>query len=98
MRVHHAEKKLERLEFDPTYTAGFGPDVVKAYRKRMQFIRAANDERDFYNMKSLHYEKLKGNRSHQRSMRLNDQYRLILEIKNDPVGKIVVIISIEDYH
>lgn len=98
MRVSHADKKLERLEFDPTYTAGFRPDVVKAYRKRMQFIRAATDERDFRNMKSLHYEKLKGKRSHQRSMRLNDQYRLILLIEADEAGYYVLIISIEDYH
>src|SRR5690348_15974416 len=98
MRVFHTDRKLERLESDQTFTAGFGPDVVKAYRKLMQFIRAANDERDFYNMKSLHYEKLKGKRSHQRSMRLNDQYRLILEIRQDAVGKFVVIISVEDYH
>ena len=98
MRVSHADKKLERLEFDLAYTAGFGPDLVKAYRRRMQFIRAATDERDFRNMKSLHYEKLKGKRSHQRSMRLNDQYRLILEIETDETGNFVLIISIEDYH
>lgn len=63
----------------------------------MQWIRAAPDERDFYRMKSLHYEKLKGKRSHQRSMRLNDQYRLILEIE-EIKGRTLVVISIEDYH
>lgn len=48
-------------------------------------------------MKSLHYEKLKGKRSHQRSMRLNDQFRLIVEIE-EANGRTVVVISIEDYH
>jgi proteic killer suppression protein len=51
----------------------------------MQYIRAASDERDFYALKSLHYEKLHGKRSHQRSMRLNDQFRLILQSMH--VGK-----------
>ena len=48
-------------------------------------------------MKSLHYEKLKGRRAHQRSMRLNDQFRLILEIEivND---RTIVVVSVEDYH
>lgn len=31
-------------------------------------------------------------------MRLNDQFRLILELEEDRAGKIVAVISIEDYH
>jgi proteic killer suppression protein len=64
----------------------------------MQTIRAAEDERAFYALKSLHFEKLKGNRSHQHSMRLNDQWRLILQFEQTEEGKIVCIVSIEDYH
>ena len=64
----------------------------------MQAIRAAEDERAFYAMKSLHFEKLKGNRSHQHSMRLNDQWRLILEFERTSDGKVVLVIGIEDYH
>ena len=96
MNVRHTDRKLERLEFELSFTAGFGHDVERAYRTRVQFIRAARDERDFYAMKSLHYEKLKGNRSHQRSMRLNKQSRLIVEIEK--LGPTAVIIAVEDYH
>jgi len=49
-------------------------------------------------MKSLHFEKPKGARSHQRSMRLNKQWRLILELEQTKEGKTVVIIEIEDPH
>lgn len=52
----------------------------------------------FYALKALHYEKLKGNRSHQHSMRLTKQWRLILEIKQAEAGKIIIVVSIEDYH
>jgi toxin HigB-1 len=97
MEVRHADKKLERLETDASYTAGLGTDIVRAYRKVMGVIRAALDERAFYAMKSLHYEKLKGRRGHQRSMRLNKQFRLILEIKVE-AHKTAVIVSLEDYH
>ena len=98
MQVEHARKDLERLEADPAFHAGFARDVVVAYRKRMQLIRAAQDERDFYALKSLRFEKLKGARAHQRSMRLNDQWRLIIEIKQASPKNIIRIVAIEDYH
>ncbi len=98
MDVHFEDAELGRLEADPGFTAGLDAAIVKVFRKRMQFIRAATDERAFYNMKSLHYEKLKGDRDGQRSMRLNDQWRLLLRIEQDDTGKWVVIISIADYH
>lgn len=98
MEVKFEDPSLRRLEAEATYTAGFDAAIVKAFRKRMQFIRAAIDERAFYAMKSLHYEKLKGDREGQHSMRLNDQWRLILRIEQDESGKAVVIISITDYH
>ncbi|ALN64619.1 plasmid maintenance system killer family protein [Lysobacter antibioticus] len=71
---------------------------MKIFRRRMQFIRASPDERAFYAMKSLHYEKLKGDLVGQRSMRLNDQWRLLLRLEEDDKGKLVVIVSIADYH
>ncbi|EQD33807.1 Plasmid maintenance system killer [mine drainage metagenome] len=64
----------------------------------MQLIRASIDERAFYAMKSLHYEKLKGNLDGHSSMRLNDQWRLLLRLRQDEDGKTVVVISIADYH
>lgn len=97
MDVRHVDRKLERLEVDETYNVGFSVDIVRAYRKVMGVIRAAVDERAFYAMKSLHYEKLKGKRSHQRSMRLNNQFRLILQITTQG-RKTAAIVSIEDYH
>ena len=63
----------------------------------MGLISAAPTEQDSYRMKSLHYEKLKGKRSHQRSMRLNDQFRLIVEIETVP-QRIVVIVAIEKHY
>jgi toxin HigB-1 len=58
-----ADTDLDRLETDAKYTMGLADGVVKAYRKRLQLIRAAADERDFRELKSLHFEKLKGERS-----------------------------------
>jgi toxin HigB-1 len=79
MNASFKDSDLDKLETDADFDAGYSEAIVKAFRKRMQQIRSAPDERDFYAQKSLHFEKLKGNRSHQYSMRLNDQWRLILE-------------------
>ena len=98
MEYRYVDTKLQRLDEDQGYNAGLGPAIVKTFRKRMQLIRAARDERDFYALKSLHHEKLKGRRSHQRSMRLNNQWRLILELEQGQLGTVIVVISIEDYH
>lgn len=98
MEVEFADDGLDRLETDAGYDMGHSPGVVKAYRKRLQFIRDAADERDFYAMKSLHFEKLRGSREGQRSMRLNEQYRLILELVETRTGKLVRIVAVEDYH
>ena len=98
MLIQFANRKLSRLEEDPEYTAGFPGNVVRAFRNRMQYIRSAVDERDFYAMQSLHFEKLKGKRRHQYSMRLNKQWRLVLELKRGDTGKVVIVVGIEDYH
>ncbi len=98
MEVRFKDESLDRLETDPGETGGYPQAVVTAFRKRVQFIRSAMDERDFYQMRSLHFEKLKGKRAHQHSMRLNDQFRLILEFEGAAPDKVVVIVSIEDYH
>jgi toxin HigB-1 len=99
MEVEHADDDLERLELDPEFTAGRDQAIVKAFRKRMQMIRAAPDERTFYELKSVRFEKLQGDREGERSMRLNDQWRLILRLKDEEDGsKTVVVLGIEDYH
>jgi proteic killer suppression protein len=91
---------MSRLETEAGFDGGYPPEAVSAYRKRMQQIRAALDERAFYALKSLRFKRLQGNRAHQRSMRLNDQWRLILEFEDgdETEGKRVVVVGIEDYH
>lgn len=95
--VWFKDECLERLEKDKQYRAGLSVAIVKAFRKRMQFIRSSTDMRDFYSLRSLRFEKLKGERQHQHSIRLNDQYRHILEIEEGKNQKLLIV-GIEDYH
>ncbi len=98
MDVEFADEQWDRLEIELNFNAGYARQIVRAYRKLMQVIRGAPDERTFYAMKSLHFEKLKGNRDHQRSMRLNDKWRLVIEIRPSQPKNVVVVVGVEDYH
>lgn len=99
MEVEFEDEGLRRLETDARLDAGYESGIGQKFRMRMQVIRAAPDERDFYALKSLHFEKLKAEWDGCHSMRLNAQWRLILKLKRkEPEGKFVVVISIIDYH
>src|SRR5690349_16103752 len=98
MDVEHINQDLKRLETDTAFNAAFAAAICAGYRKVMRFIRAAKDERDFRSMRSLNFEKLKGNRGHQHSMRINQQWRLIIELKESNPRNVVVVVAIEDYH
>ena len=54
MRFRFADDDLAKLYSDVDFDGGHGRDVVRAFRKVMQAIDRAVDERDFYAMKSLH--------------------------------------------
>ena len=98
MDVEFADPHLERLVNDRDFNAGFDVAVARGYRKVVRFIRAAVDERDFWQMRSLRFEKLKGNRAHQHSLRINDQWRIVIEIQKSTPKNIIRIVAIEDYH
>lgn len=98
MEIAFKDKSLERLYTDKTATSRLPDAVVTAFRRRMQSIRAAHSTLDFRSNKGMHFERLKGQRQHQHSMRLNDQFRLVLELQDQDEKTLVLIVSVEDYH
>ncbi len=93
LEIVFADDDLDRLEVEKDFTAGHGREVVRGFRKAMQALRAAVDTRDLYRG-GVRMEKLKGSRQHQHSIRLNKQWRLILEVSDGTV----TVIEIDDYH
>ena len=71
---------------------------MTAFFEVMTLIGGAPDERTLNDQKSLHFEKLKGKRKHERSLRLDKQWRLIVEVLKDSEGNYLLIKDIEDYH
>jgi toxin HigB-1 len=98
MRFAFKDKKLELL-----YTTGEGANqlpegVVRRFLLVIALISEIENERDLYTTKSLHLEKLKGDRAGQYSLRLNKQFRLCFEIQKDPAGNLIYILELVDYH
>jgi proteic killer suppression protein len=98
VKLEFGSDDMRRLDADPNFDAGLSPAIVKQYRKKVGFLRGATDERDIHAWKGLHFERLKGDRAHQHSIKLNDQFRLILEIAGEGGSKVLRIVSVEDYH
>jgi proteic killer suppression protein len=59
MHIEFADDDYDRLETG----AGFSPAVVKAYRKRLHYIRSALNERDLYASRGTYFERLQGDRA-----------------------------------
>ncbi len=100
MRFTFASKKLQALYTDELGAERYPPEVVEAFFDKMAVVVAASHENDLRAMKSLHLEKLKGERGNrgEYSLRLNKQYRLTFTIETDNRGKLLRIPDIEDYH
>lgn len=98
MRFRFTDKKLEALYTDEQGANKYEVGVVDAFFEAMAVIEAAKDVRDIRNIKSFRFEKLKHDRKGQHSLRLNRQWRLIVEIEQDAAGTLLAIIEIADYH
>jgi proteic killer suppression protein len=98
MDVEHDDPDLERLEKDPECISRHAASVVRQFRRVMLLIREVLHESELYKYSSRHFEKLKGDRRHQYSLRLDRQWRLIVEIKEGADRNCLRIIEIVDYH
>ena len=98
MRIVFAADELALIETDEAGATRFPVAVIKSVRRKLTILRAATDDRSLRNWKSLRYEKLKGNREGQRSIRINDQYRMVFRLDDETNPPTITILSIEDYH
>lgn len=98
MRFEFKNKALLLLYTEEKNAHRYPLGVVEAFFDVMAIIVSATSEADIRAFKGLHYEKLKGNRVNQVSLRLNDQFRLIIQVEKDEQGTLFWIIEIVDYH
>jgi proteic killer suppression protein len=94
MKVVFKTLALERLFLIPVENIGklpFQKNTIIQYKNRVSLLQAIDQITDLYSFKSLHFEKLKGERAGQSSIRINDQYRLIIEQINTEVIQILIV-------
>ncbi|MEE1222908.1 MAG: type II toxin-antitoxin system RelE/ParE family toxin [Bacteroidaceae bacterium] len=72
----------------------FQPDIVKRYINRINTLKETNAIEDLYELKSLHYEVLKGDKAGVSSVRVNDQYRIEFTVSSQDGETIVYICNI----
>lgn len=98
MLVKYKDQRLALIETDRAAETKLPISVINSYRKKHVLLKSAPDERTLRNWKSLHYEQLQGDRKGLKSIRLNDQWRLVFELDNNSNPPTMLVHSIEDYH
>lgn len=98
MKLEFADDGLARICTDEAHRMGLPIAVIKAARRKLIQLEAARDERDIRNLKGLHYKKLQGDREGQRSVRINDQYRIVFTLSDAEKPPVITIIEIDDTH
>lgn len=98
VRIDFLDKKLQALYTQEKGARRLDPGVYEALLEVVAAVQAANSQQDLRALKSLHYEKLKGDRKADRSLRLHKGYRLIVREQRDADGIYIQIIEIDDYH
>ncbi len=98
MRIVFADERLARICTDEAHKLGLPIAIIKMARRRLVQLEAATDERDLRNLVSLHFKKLSGEYEGQRSIRVNDQYRIHFRLDEDETPPIIRITFIGDPH
>lgn len=93
MKIEFADTALEELYTEGATQSGqyrrLSKDVVKQYIKVVNYIRAARRSEDLFCIKSLHYEKKKGDLNGVDAVWINRQYRLFFNSSPNDEGIIV---------
>jgi proteic killer suppression protein len=98
MKIEFGEKRLALIRTEQAHELGLPFAVIKSCREKLNFIEAAPDERSLRNWRSLRFKNLEGEKDDRRSIRINDQYRIVFTINNDDNPPVVTIWEIGDTH
>lgn len=98
MRIEFANDDLARICTDEAHRLGLPFSVIRGARRKLIQLESAKDEWDLRNLIGLRYKKLNGEREGQRSVRINDQYRIVFALRDDKSPPTILILEIGDTH
>ncbi len=84
------------MDSDAKYGGKWHKDIVRAVKKRLNMLRQATCRQDLSVMNSLQLKKRQGEEIYQ--IRVNDQYRFLIEFRNDDGKEAIYIIGFGDLH
>ncbi len=94
MEISFQDKTLALVETEQAFKTRLPVPVIESMRNKLNFLRSAPDERSIRNWKSLHYEKMADDK---RSIKLNDQFRLIFTIDTASNPNKLTILRVWDH-
>ena len=97
MLIHFEKEYLEELYYYGKCTNKkyrFQPDIVRRYKQRIDTLHDASCIEAIYQLRSLRYEVLSGNKEGISSIRVNDQYRIEFTVSEEENETIVYICNI----
>ena len=98
MKIVFRDQRLALIQTERAAETRLPISVIKSCREKLVILAAAPDERTLRNWRSLRYEKLKGEREGQHSIRLNNQWRLVIEMDTTQKPPAIIVVAVEDYH
>ena len=88
-----ADKETERI-FSREFSRKLPNDIQRIARRKLETLDASENLNDLRIPPSNRLEKLKGDRSNQHSIRINDQWRICFEWRDDNAYDVEII----DHH
>ena len=82
MEIYFEKDYLRELFYDGATSDKqhrYQPQIVKKYIRVINILDSVEKVEDLYRYRSLHYEKLVGDKAGKESVRVNDQYRVEFE-------------------
>ena len=99
MEIEFADDALRRLATDSSELGGLPKHVADKYRDRVAYIQAAPNEQALRALQgSLDFKKRKGCADNEKSMRLNQQYRIHLQTIDRGGERVIRITGVGDFH
>lgn len=88
MKIRFLEPDLERMECELAFVAGLPPPVARAYRGRLQLLRAAPKEQAVRPLRSLEFRVLRGDKH---ALRITDEWDLVVTFEDSQSGRVAVV-------
>ena len=99
MEVRYDDADLQRLATDVDFhMPRYGRDLERSFRKAIGLLESSSSQSELRNFRGLRLELLKGDLKGLHSVRLNQQWRLIIEFRTNAQHQEMLVIKIVDYH